>query len=532
MHVGIVVAVGSEDGAIGKDGSLPWPRLPEDMVRFRHVTCTTRDPDCRNAVIMGRKTWESLPPRARPLPGRLNVVLSRHCAAGGAGAGAAAAGTDEHAGTDVIWASSLGDALRMVQAPHLAIESAFIIGGVQCIRAALALDETVDGIAVDALYLTQVCGAFASDVALPELATSLTVADADADKELVLEGSHGRPLRFQRVDRRSEGTRYTTLTDDGTVIWYRFATYRRRRDLAAIPVAAIPVAAPVGADDIYLALVRDVLSKGVPRADRTGVGTLSTFGSVMRFGLAGGALPLLTTKRVFWRGVVEELLWFMSGSTDARVLASKGVHIWDGNSSREFLDGRGLAHRQVGDLGPVYGFQWRHFGAAYTDFGADYRGQGVDQLAAVVAALRANPTDRRIVLTAWNPVDLAKMALPPCHMFAQFYAQDGALSCLMYQRSADVGLGVPFNIASYGLLTHMVAHVTGLAPKELVYVTGDTHIYSTHVEALRGQLQRAPRAGPKLALDPAVLELDDFATEHIVLTGYDPHPALPMPMAV
>lgn len=227
----------------------------------------------------------------------------------------------------------------------------------------------------------------------------------------------------------------------------------------------------------YLNLVRDILENGVARNDRTGVGTLSKFGAQMRFNLRDGRFPLLTTKRVFWRGVAEELLWFISGSTNARELQAKGIHIWDGNASREFLDRQGLTHREEGDLGPVYGFQWRHFGATYVDMHTDYRGQGVDQLAACIELIKKDPNNRRIVMSAWNPSDLKLMALPPCHMFCQFYVANGELSCQvtflpllssqapqMYQRSADMGLGVPFNIASYSLLTRLVAQVCDLQP--------------------------------------------------------------------
>jgi thymidylate synthase len=196
----------------------------------------------------------------------------------------------------------------------------------------------------------------------------------------------------------------------------------------------------------YLDVVREILDHGVARGDRTGTGTLSKFGVQMRYSLRGGVFPLLTTKKVFWRGVAEELLWFVKGCTNGKELSEKGIHIWDGNGSREFLDKNGLGHREEGDLGPVYGFQWRHFGAEYKDMHADYTGQGVDQLRQCVERIKSSPEDRRIIMTAWNPADLAKMALPPCHMFCQFYVANGELSCQMYQRSADMGLGVPFNL--------------------------------------------------------------------------------------
>jgi len=212
----------------------------------------------------------------------------------------------------------------------------------------------------------------------------------------------------------------------------------------------------------YLDVVRDVIENGVQRGDRTGVGTLSKFGVQMRFSLRNNTLPLLTTKRVFWRGVAEELFWFVRGCTSNQALQERGVHIWDGNGSKEFLESRGLGHREEGDLGPVYGFQWRHFGAEYKTMHDDYTGQGVDQLAQIMETIQTNPNDRRMIMTAWNPLALQDMALPPCHLMCQFYVANGELSCQMYQRSADMGLGVPFNIASYSLLTIMIAHACNL----------------------------------------------------------------------
>lgn len=211
----------------------------------------------------------------------------------------------------------------------------------------------------------------------------------------------------------------------------------------------------------YLNHIKLILEKGVKRNDRTGVGTYSIFGAQMRYSLRN-SFPLLTTKRVFWRAVVEELLWFIKGSTDVNLLKEKNVHIWDANSTREFLNSQGLYEREEGDLGPVYGFQWRHFGAKYRGMHADYTNEGVDQLANVINTIKNNPDDRRIIMTAWNPVDLPQMALPACHCMAQFFVANGELTCMLYQRAGDMGLGVPFNIASYALLTCMIAHVTGL----------------------------------------------------------------------
>ncbi|MCJ1479438.1 Thymidylate synthase [Lambiella insularis] len=307
----------------------------------------------------------------------------------------------------------------------------------------------------------------------------------------------------------------------------------------------------------YLDLIREILGVGEHRPDRTGTGTLSIFAPTpLRFALSRPSsdpnlpltpvLPLLTTKRVFLRAVVAELLWFVSGSTSSIPLSEAGIKIWDGNGSREFLDSVGLSHREIGDLGPVYGFQWRHFGAEYVDAKTDYSGKGVDQLAEVIDKLKNKPFDRRIILSAWNPADLKKMALPPCHMFCQFYVsfprrkgtdeardQRGVLSCQLYQRSCDMGLGVPFNIASYALLTHMLAHVCDLTPGIFTHTMGDAHVYLDHVEALRSQLDREPRDFPELAIrrGPGG-SIDGWKAEDFEIKGYKPHQSIAMKMSV
>jgi thymidylate synthase len=285
----------------------------------------------------------------------------------------------------------------------------------------------------------------------------------------------------------------------------------------------------------YLDLVRDILDNGVKKEDRTGVGTLSVFGRQLRFNLRNNQFPLLTTKRVFIKGIFKELFWFIKGDTNANHLKDQGVTIWDKNGSREYLDSIGLHAREEGDLGPVYGFQWRHFGADYKTMHDDYTGQGIDQLKDCIEKIKTNPNDRRIIMTAWNPLVLKEMALPPCHMFCQFYVANGELSCQLYQRSCDMGLGVPFNIASYSLLTIMMAHVCNLKPGEFIHTFGDAHVYLNHIDPLKKQLARSPRSFPTLQIKThrkEIKEIEDFIFEDFDLQEYNPHPGIKMEMAV
>lgn len=282
----------------------------------------------------------------------------------------------------------------------------------------------------------------------------------------------------------------------------------------------------------YLDLIRDILDNGVVKSDRTGTGTKSVFGRTMRFSLRDGVMPLLTTKRTFWKGIVHELLWFISGDTSVKTLQDKGVKIWDGHSTREYLDSIGLKDREAGDLGPIYGFQWRHFGAEYMTMHVDYAGKGVDQLAELIHQIKTNPDSRRLMLSAWNPAAIPEMALPPCHVMCQFYVSNGELSCQMYQRSADMGLGVPFNIASYALLTHMLAKCCGLKAGEFVHVIGDCHVYLNHETQLREQLANEPRAFPKIVFNTDNMDIDTFKYEDIELVDYNPHKTIKMDMAI
>lgn len=261
----------------------------------------------------------------------------------------------------------------------------------------------------------------------------------------------------------------------------------------------------------YLDLLQHILTSGVKKSDRTGVGTISTFGYQMRFDLGAG-FPLLTTKKVHLKSVIYELLWFLRGDTNVQYLKEHGVSIWD-----EWADERG-------ELGPVYSKQWRSWTAA--------DGRTIDQISNLINMIKTNPESRRLIVSAWNVADIDKMALPPCHCLFQFYVQAGKLSCQLYQRSADVFLGVPFNIASYALLTLMVAQVTGLKPGEFIHTFGDVHIYLNHLEQVNLQLTREPKKPPVMKLNPEVKDIFSFRFEDFQLENYDPHPAIKAPVAV
>lgn len=497
----VVVAATREMG-IGKEGKLPW-KLPSDLKFFKDITVSTSNPGKRNAVIMGRKTWESIPLKNRPLPGRLNIVLTRS--------------RDFDGGNleNVVICGSLDSALKLLaMSPYdSSIEEVFVIGGGQILR------EALNAPACEAIHMTEIETSIECDTFIPSVDTSL----------------------FQPW--------YSSFPLVENNVRFSFVTYICVRKTAADSCQNNGNGSNCGKFEIqdfsflprmilekheeflYLRLVQDVLSNGNLKGDRTGTGTLSKFGCQMRFNLRK-TFPLLTTKRVFWRGIVEELLWFISGSTNAKVLQEKGIHIWDGNASRSYLDSIGLTDREEGDLGPVYGFQWRHFGARYTNMHADYTGQGFDQLSDVIDKIKNKPNDRRIILSAWNPSDLGLMALPPCHMFAQFYVANGELSCQMYQRSADMGLGVPFNIASYALLTRMIAHICDLLPGDFIHVIGDTHVYCNHIEPLQQQLHNLPRPFPVLKINPKKKDIDSFVADDFELTNYNPHQKIGMKMAV
>ena len=348
------------------------------------------------------------------------------------------------------------------------------------------------------------------DIPPEELDNSLEISDTDSDVFLQMDSDN---------EESSREPRNGCIFDEGVT--------------GLIEEDEIYHPSPPHEEHQYLNLIREIIANGSYETSRNG-NTYTKFGHQMRFSLRDGKIPILTTKRVAWRVCFEELFWFIRGSTSNLELQAKKVHIWDANASRKFLDGRGLYDLNENDLGPIYGFQWRHFNAPYDKCEANYSGEGIDQLQYIIDQLK-NPetrTSRRLVMTAWNPCQIQQMALPPCHVLAQFHVRDGKyLSCALYQRSGDVGLGVPFNIASYSLLTHILAKHCDLEADDFVHFLGNCHIYEQHIDALKMQLEKLPKKFPKITIREKRDNIEAYHLEDICwTTPYCSHEPIKMDM--
>lgn len=471
-------------GSSKSKGGLPW-KLKQDMAFFKNTTkfYNREDPDSQNAVVFGRKTWEAM--GKRTLPNRFNIVMSRSST------------SSLNLPKGVLHVRDFEE-LPFLCEQYPDMNEVFIAGGAQIYSLASEHQDKVKNV-----FKTRIGCDIEGDIKL--------------DKDLF------EDFRLLEISK--------TLSDKG--INYDFTRWVNPR---LYPLHFDEYSRSVFSSEHeelqYQKLIERVMNEGSLKGDRTQTGVYSTFGNMMRFDLSQ-SFPLLTTKRVFWKGVVEELLWFFRGSTDSKKLSDKGVRIWDGNGSRDFLDKNGFPERREGDLGPVYGFQWRHSGAEYVDADTNYSGQGIDQLRQVIEQIKTNPESRRLIVNSWNVKDISNMALPPCHILFQFFVDGDRLSCLLYQRSCDLGLGVPFNIASYALLICLVAKETGLQPGEFVHILGDSHVYTNHVEALREQNTRKPNPFPVLNINHTPgKNFEDYKLEDFELSGYHPFKTIKMEMAV
>jgi thymidylate synthase len=473
----------SSDGVIGINQQLPWD-IPGDMAHFRKTTDNS-------IVIMGGNTWISL---KAPLTNRINVVITRRQQQ------QQQSKQSQNHGGAVFFCDmpNLVDCLEAIEALH-GPKAIFVIGGCEVYRQLMPFVKTLHITHIEKSMLSE-SGNKTLFPGIPDTARLVSSSPVYSEGDIT--------YRFLKYDTSGSGERMS------------FHQYRGERG--------------------YLQVCQYILRNGDGRSDRTGTGTLSTFGVHLWFDISR-SVPLLTTKRMYWRSCIEELLWFLRGDTDAKNLSTKGVKIWDANSSSAFQNSVGLGHLEPGDCGANYSFQWRHFGADYVDCKADYIGQGIDQINGIVEQLKTDPFSRRIFLSAWNPADLKKTVLPPCHVSAQFYVSEPKepgepleLSCQVYQRSADMFLGVPFNIFSYACLTYILALKVGMRPKNLILCLGDAHIYKNHLEAMTEQISREPTAPPQLNIQESVkcANWEGLDVSQFELVGYIFKPAIRAPMAV
>lgn len=457
----IILACDNNNG-IGKKNKLPW-RIKEDMEFFKRKTSFTPYPNQMNAVIMGYNTWVSIPAERRPLEDRLNIIITNNH-------------SDEIEENDIIIvASSFENALDHAYSLKK-IHNIFVIGGKQIYDIAIKHPD------LGLMYLTKIQNDYKCEAKL----------DFNLDN-------------FEKIFQSDkEFYKDHQTKDEFEVI---FSTFRK-------------IEHP---ENKYLQLIDRIIKSGDKR-DTRNAKTLSLFGEQIRFDISS-SFPLLTTKKMFWKGIVEELLFFLRGETDAKILDEKGVKIWNSNTTREFLDNLGLNDYQEGEMGPMYGYQWRKFNKPYKQ-----EGSGYDQLSNCIDLIKNNPTNRRIMMTTFNPLQLDESVLAPCHSIViQFYVNNNKLSCHMYQRSADTFLGLPFNIASTSLLTYIMAKVTNLEPGEVIISLGDTHLYEDHIEAALKQLDRPPMEFPKLKINKELRTIEDIENleySDFELIDYQSHPGI------
>jgi dihydrofolate reductase / thymidylate synthase len=484
MNIVGIVCINKSNYSIGHNNQLLYA-LKNDMRFFKHTTTTTTDLDKQNAVLMGYNTYTSIPAQYFPLQNRINIIISnRHY----------------KEIKQKIKVESLENVYvfrNILNGIHFCnvmntIETLFVIGG------SSIYDYFIKNYLFNNIYITEITKPI-TDIGTVYL-----------DNIQILELNYIKHYVQTSTDNNSkchvDNQRYT--------VTYSIYNYK-----AIFVETYHKYIAERTNEHNYLDTLHYVLEHGENRNTRNSE-TISTFGTRMEFDLTLG-FPLLTTKKMFWKGIKEELVWFLQGNTNSKDLSDKGVHIWDGNSNRDFLDSIGLETYKEWDCGPIYGFQWRHFNARYRGCNATYYNQGVDQLLHVIHLLKTDPTSRRIFMSAWNPEQMKQMALPPCHISYQFYVADGnKLQCQMYQRSGDMFLGVPFNIASTALLVHIIAKMTDLVPGKIIIVVGDAHIYKNHIEQVKLQLQRKPYVPCSLMIKTKKKNIEDYISSDFVLKNY------------
>lgn len=466
----LIVAYDNKRG-IGLNGDMPW-HVPADLKHFSNITSS-------NIVIMGRKTWDSLPDEHRPLKNRINYIVSSTM--------------DQDIDIDnknVFVLKSLDDCLGHIMIRQFNKRKIFIIGGQQL------YNEAINHSKLNKIHVTEIYKDFGCDKHFSEL-----------------------PDRFNL----SDVSHFKKTKDD---IYFRFLTYTLENyDTKWVNNEEMQ----------YINMLQHIFDNGLERSDRTGVGTVSTFGKQFEYNLED-TFPLLTTKRMFVRAIFEELALYISGKTDNGILQEKGIHIWDGNTTRDFLDKRGLVDYKENDMGETYGFNFRHYGAEYKGFSEDYTGQGFDQLSYVIYEIKNNPSSRRLIINLWNAKTMRRAALPACLCMYQFYVdtKNKKLNLQIYIRSSDFFLANNWNTCTGAFLVYMICNLKGidLEPGKLSVITGDTHIYLSHLEAVQKNLERTPKPFPKLIVKEQKDSIEEFTWEDFKIVGYKPYPNISAPMAV
>jgi len=488
MKFSIVVSLNNHN-LIGENDKL-LIHSKKDLKNFQQIT--TGKSETKNIVIMGYKTWLSIPEGKRPLKDRMNIVL-----------------TKSHIVSESENVKSFKSLEKAFSWSSKGDGEIFVIGGTQIFNECCK-SEYIDNLSK--LYVTRF-----DDNYHPRNTTHSFPSQLFNDMKLVKQSA----INHEICERPHLETPKSFLDEylkeqTSKSISFTFDIYQNKNEINEEEYQ-------------YLNLLKKVLEEGLETESRNSK-VFSLFGEKMVYDLSKG-FPLLTTKRVGYKTVLRELLWFIRGSTSNKELTDKKVHIWTPNSSREFLDSRGLDYEE-GDLGPVYGFQWRHFGAEYEDKDTDYRGKGVDQLQNVIDLIKNEPNSRRIILNSWNASDLDKMALPPCHVMCQFNVdtKNNKLDCQLYQRSGDMFLGVPFNIASYAFLTHIIGKITGYQVGRLIHILGDTHIYESHLDAVKEQIERVPYQFPELSISNELTDINTIKEEYFTFQNYKYHDKISAPM--
>ena len=488
MKFSIVVSLNNHN-LIGENDKL-LIHSKKDLKNFQQIT--TGKSETKNIVIMGYKTWLSIPEGKRPLKDRMNIVL-----------------TKSHIVSESENVKSFKSLEKAFSWSSKGDGEIFVIGGTQIFNECCK-SEYIDNLSK--LYVTRF-----DDNYHPRNTTHSFPSQLFNDMKLVKQSA----INHEICERPHLETPKSFLDEylkeqTSKSISFTFDIYQNKNEINEEEYQ-------------YLNLLKKVLEEGLETESRNSK-VFSLFGEKMVYDLSKG-FPLLTTKRVGYKTVLRELLWFIRGSTSNKELTDKKVHIWTPNSSREFLDSRGLDYEE-GDLGPVYGFQWRHFGAEYEDKDTDYSGKGVDQLQNVIDLIKNEPNSRRIILNSWNASDLDKMALPPCHVMCQFNVdtKNNKLDCQLYQRSGDMFLGVPFNIASYAFLTHIIGKITGYQVGRLIHILGDTHIYESHLDAVKEQIERVPYQFPELSISNELTDINTIKEEYFTFQNYKYHDKISAPM--